>query len=93
MKCGFYEKDITPPLGGDMTGYYTHRYAMDVEDNLYAKAVVFANDDENPATMTALLIIDAELLSSPIVDAIKARVNEFTAIPMERIAVAATHSH
>ena len=93
MKCGFYEKDITPPLGGDMTGYYAHRYAMDVEDNLYAKAAVFSPDDEDPAKMTALLIIDAELLSTPLTNAIKARVTEFTGIPRERIAVAATHSH
>lgn len=93
MKCGFYEKDITPPLGGDMTGYYAHRYAMDVEDNLYAKAVVFSPDEEDPAKMTALLIIDAELLSTPLVNAIKSRINEFTGIPQERIAVAATHSH
>ncbi len=93
MKCGFYEKDITPPLGGDMTGYYAHRYAMDVEDNLYAKAVVFSPDDEDPAKMIALLIIDAELLSTPLTAAIKSRINEFTGIPQERIAVAATHSH
>lgn len=93
MKCGFYEKDITPPLAGDMTGYYTHRYAMDVEDKLYAKAAVFSPDEEDPAKMTALLIIDAELLSTPLTTAIKARINKFTGIPQERIAVAATHSH
>ena len=93
MKCGFYEKDITPPLGGDMTGYYAHRYAMDVLDNLYAKAVVFSPDDEDPAKMTALLIIDAELLSTPMTRAMKARIHEFTAIPEDRIAIAATHSH
>ena len=93
MKCGFYEKDITPPLGGDMTGYYAHRYAMDVEDPLYAKAVVFSPDEEDPAKMTALLIIDAELLSTALTTAIKTRVNSFTGIPQERIAVAATHSH
>ena len=93
MKCGFYEKDITPPLGGDMTGYYTHRYAMDVEDNLYAKAVVFSNDDEDPIKMAALLIIDAELLSTPIRKSIVSRIQEYTGIPQENIAVAATHSH
>lgn len=93
MKCGFYEKDITPPLGDDIPGYYAHRYAMDIEDNLYAKAVVFSSDDEDPAKMTALLILDMLLLSVPLTNAIKSRITEFTGIPKERIAVAATHSH
>ena len=29
MRVGFYECDITPPLGGDMPGYYGHNIAHD----------------------------------------------------------------
>lgn len=55
MRCVFYEKEVTPPLGGDLVGYFTHRYAQDVEDRLYVKAVVFADDSGEPAGMAAEL--------------------------------------
>ena len=42
MRCAFYEKEITPPLGGDIPGYYINRFTEDVADELYVRAVVFA---------------------------------------------------
>ncbi len=93
MKFGFYEKEITPPLGDSMAGYYGPRPAEDVEDRVYAKAVVFASDSEAPSEMGAVLIIDTCNLDKSFCDAVKARVAAFCDIPAENIAVAANHSH
>ena len=54
MKCAFYEREITPPLGQSMPGYYAKRTATGVADRLYAKA--FAAELDN--TKIALLVID-----------------------------------
>ena len=42
MRCAFYEKEVTPPLGGDIPGYYVHRLTEDVVDRLMTRAAVFA---------------------------------------------------
>lgn len=93
MRCAFYEKEITPPLGGDLPGYFCHRFAEDVEDRLYAKAVVFAGDSDDPNQMTALLVLDAEEIPEGMRDAVIPRASEMTGIPQERIVIAATHTH
>lgn len=93
MRCAFYEKEITPPLGGDIPGYYANRFTEDVEDELFARAVVFAPDEEDPAGTLALLTLDACCTQKALADAIKARITEFTGIPYENVAVIANHSH
>ena len=55
MRCGFYEKEITPPLGQSVPGYFCARPAMDVWDKLYAKAAVFEGENG----IVAVLILDA----------------------------------
>lgn len=93
MRCAFYEKEVTPPLGGDIPGYYVHRLTEDVVDRLYARAVVFAPDEEDPAATVAILTLDAVNCHRALADAIKARVTEFAGIPYENVAVIANHSH
>lgn len=93
MKCAFYEKEVTPPLGGDIPGYYVHRLTEDVVDRLLARAVVFAPDTGDAAQTVAVLTLDAVNCHRALGDAIKARVTEFTGIPYENIAVIANHSH
>ena len=93
MKCAFYEKQLTPPLGDDIPGYYANRFTEDVADDLYARAVVFSGNDENPADMLVVLTLDACFCEKDLADAIKARVTELAGIPYERIAVIANHTH
>ncbi len=89
MKCGFYEKEITPPLGADMPGYYANRLSEGVEDKLYAKAAVFSDGERE----LAFVVIDAVDLYYDFCEAVKERASEFTGIPKEQIAVTANHSH
>ena len=52
MRAGFYETEITPPLGCDIPGYYINRFTQDVKDELYVRAVVFAPDVEESKPLT-----------------------------------------
>lgn len=89
MKCAFYEKEITPPIGDDIPGYYAHRYTVNVEDKLYAKAVVF----EDGGNYCALLTIDCVCVHESLCEKIRDRVCQFTDIPRNSIAVISNHSH
>ena len=40
MKVAFYESDLTPPLGGFVWGHYNDVRCTEVQDRLYARAVV-----------------------------------------------------
>ncbi len=92
MKVGFYEREITPPLGTDMPGYYCNRFSTGVKDRLYAKAAVFANSDD-PADKAAIVIVDTVLLTEEFCVPIAERASSFTGIPADRITVAVTHTH
>ena len=48
LKCGFYETDITPALGGDMPGYFTCRHTTTIRDTLYAKAFAVQAQGQPP---------------------------------------------
>ena len=90
MKCAFYEKEITPPIGSDIPGYYMHRYTTGVKDKLYAKAAVFEGDN---GKIAAILVLDAVDILTPFQKAVAARVTEFTGIPAEKLAIIANHTH
>lgn len=89
LQCGFYEKEITPPLGSDIPGYFMKRPSTGVLDRLYAKA--FAVSD---GTDSAVLIeIDAVELPVKNRDAITARIHAMAGLAPGHIAVCATHTH
>ena len=46
FEFGFYEKEITPPLGCGVPGYFSLRRGTDVLDRLYARAVVVKDDSK-----------------------------------------------
>ena len=46
MRCGFYETEITPPLGTTIFGYYGRRVNVGVKHKLFAKACVLEQDDK-----------------------------------------------
>lgn len=89
LKAGFYEKNITPPLGGHIPGFCLPRVADDVLADLFARAVVIDNGKEK----VAMLALDMLGLDKHISGGIIDRVNEFTGIKKENILVCATHLH
>ena len=89
MKCGFFESEITPPLGTTMYGYFTKRVNSGVKQKLYAKACVL----ENEGAYVAMLVLDAVTVPSAYPEFIKNYVSEKTGIPQNSILITATHSH
>lgn len=89
IRCGFYERVITPPLGTDIPGGWCERPSTGVLDELYIRA--FVTDDGT--TQTALIVIDAVELLTHQADAIIRRVEDMTGIPADRVAVSGNHNH
>lgn len=87
--AGFAEIDITPPPGCELTGYGPGRIATGVNDPLKAVAVVL--DDRRQKSI--LCVADLCVIHEDVVKVVQARVKKRTAIPVDRILIAATHTH
>ncbi len=89
FKCGFYEKEITPPLGCSIPGYFNLRRGSDVLDRLYAKAMVVSDGKET----VAVLELDLCSITLKLRNAITDRINKLTGINPDNIVCGATHCH
>ena len=89
FEFGFYEKEITPPLGCGIPGYFNIRRGCDVLDRLYARAVVIKCDNKK----TAIISIDGLQPNGDICEYIAKRTENYTKIPRSSIMIAFTHSH
>ncbi len=89
MKVGFYEKDITPPLGCYMAGNYREQRGMDISEPLYARACV-VNSGENTVAMVS---IDACIYPADMHDRVCGRIKEYTGIEPENVLLTITHTH
>lgn len=89
FEFGFYEKEITPPLGCNMPGYGNVRPGQDVLDRLYARAAVIKEGNE----AVALISVDSCTVENELVDVIADRIREYTGIPRKNVVVAYTHTH
>lgn len=89
IRCGFYERCVTPPIGSEIPGYWCRRPSTGILDELYVKA--FVTDDGK--TQTALIVADAVELLTKHGEAILKRVEEMTGIPADRVSVSGNHSH
>lgn len=90
MRCAFYEKEITPPIGSGIPGQYEEgRYTTGVLDRLYAKAIVFDDGKQQ----TAMLVLDACSVMTDFCKKVAERVQMLTGIAPEQLAICANHSH
>lgn len=89
MRAAFYECDITPPLGCFLWGHYKPIYGTDVQDRLYAKAVV----TEHEGSVAAMVVVDSCSLPPEMHDAVTKRIFEYTGIPAERVCLSSNHTH
>lgn len=89
MRAGFYETEITPPLGCGIPGYFHLRISTGVKRKLYAKAAVLEND----GTYVAFVAIDSVCVPLNADKIIKERVAKSTPIEPSAIVIAAIHCH
>ena len=90
LKAGWGRRDITPPLGIHMGGYWGRSSgAVDVHDPLTARAVVFSQGSDR----VCLVALDLVGLSAGTVAEIRVRVRAGTGIDGEAVMVCCTHTH
>jgi len=89
MRCGFYETEITPPLGTTIFGYYGRRVNVGVKHKLFAKACVLEQDDK----LCAMLVLDTLAVPKSFPAFIRQYIQEKTGIDPNAILIAATHAH
>ncbi len=89
MKCGFYQKEITPPLDSYIPGNGP-KYAAGVKDPLYVRAVVL---EDEAGHKTALAALDSLMLEMEHTEAILARVKEYTDLTEENTVLTCIHAH
>jgi len=81
--------DITPPVPFRMSGYFTERLSTGRRDALQAKAIVFRQG----AVAAALVFCDLVAVPADITGQARRAAGSRVGIPVEHIAVAATHTH
>ena len=89
LKAASASANITPPLGTRIPGGFRPRYAENVDDELFAKAVVI----DNGTTRIALVTCDLIAIPEKVADAAKARIADRCDIPAAHVMVNATHTH
>ena len=86
---GFARKDITPPLGVFMPGYYQDRYAKVILDQLLVNCMAFSDGK----TTALFLQFDTEALCDKVADKIRDAVVKATGVPRDAIMLHASHTH
>lgn len=89
MKVAFYESDLTPPLGGFVWGHYNDVRCYEVQNRLYARAIV----TEVAGEVSAIVCIDSCVIPAEMHDIVTARIFEYTGIPAERVCLCSNHTH
>ena len=89
LKAGSARSNITPPLGTAIPGGFRPRYAQNVDDELFAKALVI----DNGSTRIALVTCDLIAVTQKMVDVAKQRIADRCDIFPEHVMINATHTH
>ena len=89
MKAGFYEADITPPIGIERAGSYQKIYLNSILTPLKIRAAVFDNGEEK----AAFAGIDCCMIDAAACDAACEIVAKSSGIPRENVMIAASHTH
>lgn len=89
LRVGRAAVKITPGAGVPMAGYYRHRLAEGVHDDLHAKALVLEMD----GARAALVACDLGAIDRELVEAARKLIEEATGIGGGRVMISATHTH
>jgi neutral ceramidase len=89
LQAGIAVADITPPIPFRLAGYFYERLSTGTKDPLHAKAVVFKQGKES----AALVFCDLVGISLDVSSLARQKVSRVTGIPIDHIAVTATHTH
>ena len=89
LSCGFEKKEITPPLGSFIVGYYEPRLSKGNIDKLYARAVAFDDGERK----TVIISVDVCYLLKDFCDDVRRKIAEFCRMDEEAILISCNHTH
>lgn len=89
VKAGVAQKEITPPIGYRMAGYFNERLSTGTHDPLWAKAIVMDDGKQK----LAMVFCDLVGVSLNISTNARAQASQRTGIPVSNILISATHTH
>ena len=89
LRVGAATEVITPGMGAPLAGYYDHREAAGVHDDLFAKAIVIERD----GVKVALVVCDLITVPRIVVDEARRLIAEKPGIPADHVMISATHTH
>jgi hypothetical protein len=90
LRAGAATVNITPALGVSLSGTIMQiGPATHVHDELHARCLAL----DDGVTRLAIVVCDATMISREIFDRAKAIVQQDTGLPLDRMLMAATHSH
>jgi len=92
IEVGFYEKEITPPLGNDIPGYSGPRKGTAIHDPLYAKAISVRSGEAVHETII-MIVVDLIYVPPKVYDVVMEKVEQYTGVPQKNVMIAATHTH
>lgn len=84
-----YEIDITPALGTIINGEFTCRYASQIADPLYAKAILL----NSGSTKILMIVVDICVMKREFLDPIKKEIERRVGIPVSNQLISSTHAH
>jgi hypothetical protein len=89
LLIGSAQREITPPTGFPMSGYFHERLATEMRDPLFAKAIVF----EQGETTVVWVACDLVGITRDLYEEVTRRSESLHGIPAKHHIVSATHSH
>lgn len=89
FQAGAAQADITPTVGVSLAGQFNARYTENVDDPLYAKAVVL----DDGKIRIAMVVLDLIMILGEDVEEIRAQISERVGIVPENVMIGCTHTH
>lgn len=89
IRVGFGKKEITPPMGHPIAGYFAPRYTQGVIDPLFARATMFDNGKEK----TMIIALDTIYLDQGIGYDIRNKVAAELGLDVNAILLNCSHTH
>ena len=90
MLAGFYEKEITPPIGGHMPGSFDVRYSVGVKDErLMVKGAAFEYNNVRVVILTVDVLYLTDEICKPVIE----KINKYIGVPEKNILIQAMHCH
>lgn len=87
--CGFGKRDITPPMGHGMAGYFAPRHVKGVITPLFARAMVL----DNGSKKAVFIALDIVRLDNKVGDPIRQRVAEALGMDSDAVLICVSHTH